>query len=110
MTLIMPWLVSVMNGQGAVLATAAGMAIWALSQIIFLARAGDLHLRQTIFRPLVVIIISLVAFFVLKPVNALLALLSSWTLLLCGSVLFGILTKNERFLLASLKPKRSRSY
>jgi len=110
LTLTMPWLVSAMDTLGAVLATGTGMGVWALSLIWIFARSGDLDVRRTVFRPLVVIIFGLGVFFVLKPVNPLLALLSSWTALLCGSVLFGVLTEDEWFLLASLKQKWLSSY
>ena len=105
LTLTMPWLVSAMDTLGAVLATGTGMGVWALTLIWIFARSGDLDVLRTVFRPLVVIILGLGVFFVLKPVDPLLALLSSWTALLCGSVLFGVLTEDEWFLLASLKQK-----
>lgn len=102
---VFPWLVSTMNTLGAIIATGIGMGVQALSLIWILARSGDLNVRRTVFRPIIVIIFCLGVFFVLKPVSGLLAMLSSWTALLCGSIVFGVLTEDEWFLIASLKKK-----
>jgi O-antigen/teichoic acid export membrane protein len=105
-TLSMPWLVSAMDTLGAVLATGTGMGVWALSSIWILARSDDLNVFRSVFRPLAVVLLALGIFLSLRPVNAWLALLASWTVLSCGTWLFGILNKEERYLLCSLKRKR----
>ena len=102
-TLSMPWLVSAMDTLGAVIATGTGMGVWALSLILILARSEDLDLLRSVFRPLVVILFALGVFFALKPVNAWLALLTSWVALFCGTLLSGVLTRDERSLISSLK-------
>jgi O-antigen/teichoic acid export membrane protein len=100
---IFPWLVGVMNTSGAIIATGIGMWVWVLSLIWKFARSGNLDVYHTVFRPLIIIIFCLGIFFGLKPVSSLLAMLSSWTALLCGTLIFGVLTGEERYLLASLK-------
>jgi O-antigen/teichoic acid export membrane protein len=109
MTLIMPCLVAAWNASGALIATATGMVVWALGVIFLSARSGLLDIRKTVFRPIVVIIFGLGVFFLLKPVNNLVAVLSSWTALLCGTLSFGILTKDEWLLISRLKQKLTRS-
>jgi len=103
MTLTMPWLVAAIDISGAVVATAMGMVVWALSLICLLARSGELDVRKTIFRPLAPILFALGVFLVLKSVNAWLALSTSWVVLVCGMLLFGRVTEDERYLLNSLK-------
>ncbi len=103
MSFTMPWLVTTMGSPGAVLAIGIGMGFWALSLVLLLARSGDLDVRQAVFRPLAVVLFSLVIFFAMKPVNDWLAMLTSWASLLGGTLLFGVLTKDERSLLASIK-------
>jgi len=105
MSCIFKWLISTMNTSGAIIATGIGMGVWASSLIWILARSVNLDIRHTVFRPLIVIIFCLGVFFVLKPVSGLIAMLSSWTALLCGSLMFGVLTEDEWFLIASLKKK-----
>ena len=105
MSCIFPWTVRVMNTSGAIIATGMGMGVQALSLIWRLAKSGGLNVRETVFRPLIVIICCLGIFFVMKPVSSLLALLLSYTALLCGSVVFGIITLNEWSLIANLKKK-----
>ena len=102
-TLAMPWLVSAMDTLGAVLATGTGMGVWALSLICILAKSDDLDMLRSVFRPLAVILFALGVFFVLKSVNVWIALLISWVVLLCGTMMAGILTRDERRLLASVK-------
>jgi len=102
-TLTMPWCVTALDVLGAVLATGAGMGVWSLSLIWMLARSDDLDVLRSVFRPLAVILFALGTFSALKPVNALLALLISWAVLLCGTLMFGVLTEDEHCLLASLK-------
>jgi len=97
------WLVSKMNTSGAIVATGAGMGMQALSLIWVHAKSGGLNIRETVFRPLVVIIFCLGIFFVLKPVGGLLAMLSSWAALLFGSVMFGVINEEDKYLLVSLK-------
>jgi O-antigen/teichoic acid export membrane protein len=108
-TLSMPWLVSAMDTLGAVLATGAGMLVWALSSIWILARSDDLDVFRSVLRPLAAVLLALGIFLPLSSVNAWLALLTSWTALFCGTWLFSILNKEERYLLANLR-RRWRSY
>lgn len=105
MTLIMPWMIGVWDTSGAVVATAAGMSVWALSLIFILARSGDLYVSQTLCRPLLVILLALGIFLSLKSVNAWLALLTSWAGLFCGTLLFGGVTEDEKYLLKYLMRK-----
>jgi O-antigen/teichoic acid export membrane protein len=107
MTLIMPWLVAAMDTLGAVLATATGMLVWALSLIFLLAKSGDLDVRQAIFRPLALIFFALGVFLLFKSVNVWLALLTSWVALLCGTLQFGGVTEEERSLFKLLKQRWS---
>jgi len=103
MTLIMPWCIAAMNTLGAVLATATGMAVWALSLICLLAKSGDIDVRQAIFRPFVIIFSAIGVFLALKSVNSWLALLISWAALFFGTLLFGGITEDERQLFRRLK-------
>ena len=110
-TLTTPYVVSAMDTLGSVFATGIGMGVWAVSLIWMLARKDDLNVLKTVFLPLGVILLALGVFFVLRPVNAWLALLISWVALLCGTLLSGgILTRDERRLLASLKRTWRYSY
>lgn len=109
-TFSMPWLVSAMDTLGAVLATGTGMGVWALSLIWILARSDDLDVLRSVFRPLAVVLLALGVFFALKPVNAWLALLISWAVLLCGTLKFGVITKDEHRLIASINPMWYSSY
>ena len=103
MTLIMPGLVAAMNTSGALLATGAGMAVWALSLIWVFARTGDLNLRQAILRPVAIILLSLGVFLALESISSWLALLASWMALFCATLQFGGITEHEKHLLVSLK-------
>ena len=47
-TLAMPWWVSTMDTLGAVLATGAGMGVWALSLICMLAKSDDLDVLRSL--------------------------------------------------------------
>jgi O-antigen/teichoic acid export membrane protein len=105
MILIMPRCLTAMDTTGAVLATAAGIAVWALSLICLLVRSGDLNLRQTIFRPLALILCSLGVFIALKTLNSWLAMLISWLVLFCGMLQFGGVTEEERGIFKLLKHK-----
>jgi O-antigen/teichoic acid export membrane protein len=102
-TLIIPWSVSTMDTPGAVFAAGMGMGVWALTLIWLLARSDDLDVKATIFRPLILVLFALGIFFALKSVNVWIALLTSWAVILCGALLFGVITEDERHLLHSLK-------
>ena len=102
-TSVIPWSVSIMDTPGAVLAAGMGMGVWALTLIWLLARSDDLDVKQTILRPLIIVLLALGVFLALKSVSNWIALLISWGILLCGTMLFGVLTKDERRLLGALK-------
>jgi O-antigen/teichoic acid export membrane protein len=102
-TLVMPWSVAVMNTPGAVLAAGMGMGVWALTLIWLFTRSSDLDVKQTILRPLIIVLLALGVFLALKSVSNWIALLTSWGALLCGTLLFGVLTEDERHLLGALK-------
>jgi O-antigen/teichoic acid export membrane protein len=102
-TLFIPWSVSIMDTPGAVLAAGMGMGVWALTSIWLFARSDDLDVKPTILRPLILVLFALGIFFALKSVNVWIALLTSWAAILCGALLFGVITEDERHLLHSLK-------
>jgi len=102
-TLAMPWLVSAMDTVGAVLATGMGMSVWALSLICMLAKSDNLDVLRSLFLPMAVTLLTLGVFLTLKPVNVWIALLTSGIALFFGTMVTGILTKDERRLLSSLK-------
>jgi O-antigen/teichoic acid export membrane protein len=106
MTLIMPWMITVMDTSGAVVAMAAGMSVWALSLIGIITRSRDLHVGQALFRPLIVILFALAIYMALKSMNIWLALLTSLAALFCGMMMFGGVTEDEKYLLKHLIRKR----
>lgn len=109
LTLIMPWLVSAMDIQGAVLATGAGMSIWALTLVAILARSGDLDVYQAIVWPSAAIVLALGVYFILETANVWLALAASWLVLFGGAMVFGILTPDERSALIGITRRRCSS-
>jgi O-antigen/teichoic acid export membrane protein len=104
-TLCMPLLVANMSAVGALLATGAGMGVWALSLIWVLARTGDLDFRQALLRPLAIIFFSLGVFLAFKMLSSWLALLASWIALFFTTLQFGGITDHEKQLLSSLKSR-----
>lgn len=107
MTCLFPWLVSIMNALGAIIATGMGMWVWVLSLIWKFAKSDDLDFNRTVFRPLATVLFCLGGFFILKPVSGLFAMLLSCIALLCGSIVFGILTENEWDIFVNLKRRLS---
>jgi O-antigen/teichoic acid export membrane protein len=109
LTSTLPMCVSSMDTAGALFATGAGMAVWAISLVWFLARSEDLDFRQAILRPCAAILPALGVFFVLKPITVWLALPASWVAILGGTLFFGVLTPKERSNLIGLLGWRSSS-
>ena len=109
LTSTMPLCVSSMDTAGALLATGAGMGVWAISLVWSLSRSGDLDLRQAILRPGAAVLLAMGVFWGLEPITVWLALPASWVAILGGTLLFGVLTPEERSNLISLLRRGSLS-
>ena len=95
-SLTMPPLTHVMNAAGTILAASLGMGVWALALAMRLSMSGGLNLNRAVFRPGAAVLLSVITYLSVKYVSTWAALPSGLFILICSTIIFGVLTTRER--------------
>ena len=101
LTIALPPIANELGPYGALLATGLGMSLWAVTLITLLAWSDGLNLGLAIFRPAVVVLLSVGVYMGLVRVSPWVALPASLLTLLAATFAFGVLTIKERAALRS---------
>jgi O-antigen/teichoic acid export membrane protein len=102
LTLSLPFLVSVLDLTGAVLAAGAGMTTWAALSLVTCELRGKLDLGRTVCRPVAAVAGASLTYYAIGPAHVWLAVLAGLAVLFGGVLLSGTVAPDEREALSSV--------